>query len=327
MPEEPAPRYSELQLTQLLQKIIPRAFDVELASEVRLPKPLRMRVDIAFERAGTLTLVEVRGSTPQTDRRIRELIWRLDKYRSALEEDGAAETPLTVVLAIPGSLSATFVQRLRASNIVLWDQDEITRIAAKAGFLSDAHEFFSAEQTAPRSVSQAEEMQRRLARIKCGRDHWPLYQRFCGEVLEYLFTPPLNKPISESADIPRVNRRDFAIPNYATAGFWQFMREHYRADFLVVDAKNFCGYVKKEHILQIANYLSVHKTGLFAFILTRNSADKGAMHTCREQWMLHGKMILVFNDDDLMQMLENRKHGQDPAMVIRQKLEDFRLGV
>jgi hypothetical protein len=38
-------------------------------------------------------------------------------------------------------------------------------------------------------------------------------------------------------------------------------------------------------------------------------------------------MIITLNDDDLMQMLESEKSGLDPEDLIRQKIEDFRLGM
>src|SRR5262249_128502 len=134
-------------------------------------------------------------------------------------------------------------------------------------------------------------------------------------------------PIPESSNVPRVNRRDFVIPNYVSDGFWHFMRIQYRADYVVVDAKNHCGQAKKTHALQLANYLSPYGTGLFGMIITRNGMDRGGTYTCREQWMLHSKLIITLNDDDLVQMLESEKSGVDPEDLIRQKIEDFRLGM
>ena len=43
--------------------------------------------------------------------------------------------------------------------------------------------------------------------------------------------------------------------------------------------------------------------------------------------MLHGKMIITLNDDDLLQMLENKKSGTDLEDLVCQKIEDFRLGM
>jgi hypothetical protein len=59
----------------------------------------------------------------------------------------------------------------------------------------------------------------------------------------------------------------------------------------------------KKQILQLANYLSQHGTGLLGIILTRTGDDSSAQYVRREQWMMHNKLILVLNDEDLIQML------------------------
>jgi hypothetical protein len=96
------------------------------------------------------------------------------------------------------------------------------------------------------------------------------YQKLVGRTLEYLFCPPLKTPISELGDRPAVNRRDLILPNYAPDGFWKFMRDNYQADYIVVDAKNYRGEVKKKDALQVANYLKPHGAGLFGLIITRS---------------------------------------------------------
>jgi hypothetical protein len=117
------------------------------------------------------------------------------------------------------------------------------------------------------------------------------------------------------------------MANYADDGYWHFMRTHYQADFVVIDAKNYKGKVKKSEVLQLANYLSARGTGLFGMITTRKGADTGATWTIREQWVLYSKLIVVLNDEDLDQMLTARDAGAEPWAVIRQKIEDFRLSV
>jgi hypothetical protein len=200
-------------------------------------------------------------------------------------------------------------------------------MASEVGHSHEAYLLFGQEYEEPHRRSMAEDLQLQLRETACGRAEWPSYQKLCGDVLEYLFCPPLEKPISESTNIPRINRRDFVMPNYSTDGFWYFLRLHYRADYLVIDAKNYCGLVGKTHVLQLANYLSHHGTGLVGLIITRNGKDNAAAYTCREQWALHAKMIVTLNDVDISQMLETKKGGDDPSVLVRQKIEDFRLGM
>jgi hypothetical protein len=83
----------------------------------------------------------------------------------------------------------------------------------------------------------------------------------------------------------------------------------------------------KREILQVANYLNPRGTGLFALIVARKEPDETARWICREQWVLHGKLIVGLGDDDVTQMVRTKMAGNDPAELIRQKIEDFRLKI
>jgi hypothetical protein len=168
----------------------------------------------------------------------------------------------------------------------------------------------------------------RLREIPPGRDGWPAYEKFCEDLLNFLFVPPLNLAIAQSRDGRGANRRDYVLPNYAVdGGFWQFMRAHYEAHYVVAEVKNLAGSPGKREILQVANYLNPHGTGLFALVLARTDLDATATWTCREQWVQHNKLIIGINDDDVRQMVESKIAGKDPAELVRPKIEDFRLGI
>lgn len=146
--------------------------------------------------------------------------------------------------------------------------------------------------------------------------------------LNTYFSPPLNKPLPELSDKVKANRRDFIMPNYAAEGFWHYIRDKYSADYIVVDAKNYSRKVKKNDVLQIANYLKPHGVGKFALIFSRNGGDSaGCEHTLREQWMVHEKMIIVLDDNDVEAMLTIVSGGGSADEVISRKIEEFRLSM
>ena len=177
--------------------------------------------------------------------------------------------------------------------------------------------------TATRSIS----FETRLRKIQPGRPGWSDYQRLCKDIFEYLFCPPLEAPIWESANWSGVNRRDVIFPNYAADGIWKFFRDTYRADLVVVDAKNYRNPIKKTPVLQMAHYLTRHGAGLFGIVATRNGVDTSTLYVLREQWALHDKMIVIITDDDVLQMLTLKASGGDPATLLRQKIEDFRTAM
>ena len=167
-----------------------------------------------------------------------------------------------------------------------------------------------------------------LRHVPSGETGWREYEQFCEELLNFLFVPPLASAIPQSRDEYRTNRRDFRLPNYALDGeFWQFMRQHYSAHYVVAEVKNLTGQPGKEEILQVANYLSKNGTGLFALILARKELNRTGVWIRREQWVLHDKLIVGLDDDDVLLTLKTKLVGGDPTELVRQKIEDFRLGI
>lgn len=92
-----------------------------------------------------------------------------------------------------------------------------------------------------------------------------------------------------------------------------------------MDAKNGKGRVTKTNVLQLANYLKDHDVGRFGLIIGREGFDKSAMMTMREQWAIHGKMIIILNDRDVENMLLSKAVSGDPSTVIGEKIQCFRL--
>ncbi|WP_327034896.1 hypothetical protein [Micromonospora ureilytica] len=323
--------FREVQLIYFLLEILHELHpDARIEDDLRVAPNLRM--DIVVFDEGAIHAIDVRGITPQTNERLEEVLAKLALYRHAIVNKYRVPR-VELTLAVPGELTSEKVQLLRSAQVSLWDHQWILDAASKVGRLPAALEILkSASQRESTPSFESRQLrpwtfQQRLRAVPAGRPHWSQYQKLCKNIFEHLFCPPLSSPIEESSNESRVNRRDFVLPNYAPDGFWQFLRTHYRADYIVVDAKNLSGSLTKAHVLQICNYMTRHGTGLFGLLVTRKGSDKAADYTRREQWVLHGKLVITLNDDDMRQMLSNHDLGDDPAIVIRQKIEDFRLAI
>lgn len=279
-------------------------------------------IDVLGERSdGTITVVEVKTDTPSTTSRLTLTLSRLQEAAQRLPPSSEKR----LILAVPGVLSDENRQLVEGAGVELWDGPQLAAMMDQAGLPAPVGVPLARHlvTTKPRGM----QLRHRLRTIAPGKRGWSAYQQFCEEALDFLFRPPLEAPLSETSDAVRVNRRDFILPNYAGDGFWSFMRTHYSADHVVVDAKNFTGLVTKTAVLQVTNYLSARGAGLFGLIITRRGAERGALWTIREQWVLYGKLVVVLVDNDMRQMLTARDAGDDPSITIRQKIEDFRLAL
>jgi hypothetical protein len=275
-------------------------------------------------RRGRTLLVEAQAVTPQTSRRLEEQRRQLQGTTRVYMERHPAEREPGLVLACPGVLRQSNIAAAAQESLEIWDGPYLR---ARAGQL---------EVVVPPGIAWGDEdsplpgydLVSRLAGIRPGTAGWPAYEKYCEDLLSFLFVPPLNPPIPQSRDERHVNRRDYILPNYAADySFWQFMRTHYEAHLVVAEVKNLSRGPGKNEILQVANYLNPRGTGLFALILARADLDQGARWTCREQWVHYSKLIVGLSDEDVVQMVRTKTGGGDPAELVRQKIEDFRLGI
>lgn len=280
--------------------------------------------DAVISAGGNVYILEAKYNGPQTRFRLDHVTAQLKEYANSYLVTNGVRPRLLV--AVPGPISANYSKLLRERDIDIWDGPRLVEAARAVGYSSPYLSILSRSPDRERS-EPVRTLAQRLSALPSGKTHWSAFQTLCGDILEYLFSPPLERAISESANESKVNRRDLIFPNYAKAGFWEFLRNNYVADYVVVDAKNYSNPIKKDQVLQLANYLSRHGTGLFGMLVTRKGASGAALSTRREQWILHNKLILVLDEDDLTQMIEVKDAGREPDIVVRQKVEDFRLSI
>lgn len=303
---------------QTLLKSSPQFSKVQ--REAKLPQS-QFTFDITAEGNGENIVVECRSEFGFVRSRLNDLLKQLDDY--------ASKTPNhKFVLATLGELTDEQSALVAEHGHEHWGPKYIAKQYAeqlrnmRGNFIADLINFTAGNQT---HASELHQLRRQLTDCDPGRSKWSTYQRLIGNLIETLFVPPLERSIVECSDEYKVNRRDFVLPNYCTDGFWQFLREQYSADYVVVDAKNYTDAIKKKEVLQIANYLKKHGTGLFGIIFTRVGASTSAKITMREQWAIYGKLIVVLNDDDVLSMLSTSTSGGNPDAIIRQRIEEFRL--
>ncbi|MBE6749177.1 MAG: HNH endonuclease [Ruminococcaceae bacterium] len=235
-----------------------------------------------------------------------------------------------LVFITPNDLSEKYEDLIRSNNIELWDKSFLSKEFAEQ--IIDAEPtsfklFFSL--SSGKVMKGIDEHQKLICNLKncaSGWDNWVNYQKLVGSILEFLFCPPLNSPIAQSDDKSKKNRRDFILENYSKENdIWEFLRDRYSADYVVVDAKNSMKSISKDDVLQIANYLKKEGTGLFGLIIARKGTNAASENALREMWIYQQKMIVVLNDVDIEQMILDKKNGDDPAKLILKKITDFRL--
>lgn len=300
----------------------------DILPETLLGDKTRYRVDLITQRHNDNNieklLIECKTYRTLTAGNILSVVNQLKNYRDAIDH-------AKLILAVPATLKEKDYSTLSSSNIEIWDLNYIKKHFSNQIEKSKPSYYRTillAQLSRSSKPTKEQEFINALSSCNPGRNDWHVYQSLVGDILEHLFSPQLSKPIPEASDKTRTNRRDFILPNYSETGFWSFMRDKYKADYVVVDSKNYTRKIKKSDVLQIANYLKVHGAGLFALILSRIGGDSaGCEHTLREQWLIHEKLILVLDDSDVIEMLTAKSDGRKPEDILSRKIEQFRLSM
>ena len=267
-------------------------------------------------------VIEVKAAPFMRPHSIENTIRQIDAYRNAGSFDAAA-------LVFPGRLGERDRAAFEDAGIDVWDLDYVaTTFAAEIQRdpASPLSQLFSQPDWAP-PRTEADRLIGRLRDCPAGKSHWVEFQRIVKDAFERLFVPPLERVIGESADASGANRRDVILPNHAPDGFWKSMRDTYKADYIVVEAKNYRRPITKTQALQVANYLKPHGAGMFAIIAARNGANRSCMQVIREQWTTYGKLMVPLTGDDIENMLRTKGAGGSPEEFLVTVIRDFRLSM
>ncbi len=220
-----------------------------------------------------------------------------------------------LILISVGSIPQESIEAAEKCNIELWNTYDLFsyRFPKRTGRIN--------VQTREENLSEA------LRTLSPGKLECLTYQQLSCDIFSHLFVPPLEPPRFEMTDTDGRNRRDMIFENSTEHPYWKMLRGIYKADYIVIDAKNYSDPITKQPIIDIAHYLKSYGCGLFGIILTRKGADGSALHAIKEQWTSVNKMILVLDDDDLLEMLRMKSSGKKPEELIRVKIADFRMSL
>lgn len=284
--------------------------------------------DIVFEEVNdkqkTIYIAEVSIVPSFTASQIQRTIKQLLEYKDLLPS-------ATAVFITPSELPQKYIELIEQNGIELWDKAFLATEFRDQMLQVKPSSFKAFFDLSKNIVDKADEYQILIDKLNgcpSGWRNWVDYQDLVGNILEFLFCPPLNSPIPQSNDRTKKNRRDFILSNYSKENdIWEFLRDRYCADYVVVDAKNSGKYISKNDVLQIANYLKKDGTGLFGIIIARKGTNSSSENTLRDMWVYQQKMIVVLNDTDIEQMILAKKNDENPARLILKKIEEFRLSI
>lgn len=160
-----------------------------------------------------------------------------------------------------------------------------------------------------------------------GRAGWTAFEDACIAILEFLFVPPLTRPVIQCRTLSGTNRRDAVLPNrnFGERNNWGALLSELNARMILFEFKNYdATELGHEEVIQTDNYLT-EPMGKLAVIISTKVPDKGAHIQRNTIYSRHGKVILFLTKDHLKEMLFIKERGEDPSDLIVDLVEKFYL--
>jgi len=162
----------------------------------------------------------------------------------------------------------------------------------------------------------ATSLSNRLRTIAPGNASAEDYHSVTMGICTFLFYPALSIPVKEHEIHQGRKRIDFKYTNSATQGFFHSMLQHAgtRSIDVPFECKNYSKDVANPEMDQISGRFSIHR-GRLGFLLCRSVDNKARLiERCRDTVTDDRGYVIVFDDDDLHEMLMYVRDGDREAL-------------
>ncbi|RCJ32479.1 hypothetical protein A6770_18885 [Nostoc minutum NIES-26] len=167
----------------------------------------------------------------------------------------------------------------------------------------------------------------RLDNCPAGQKGWREFEDLCVEILEFLFVPPLVRPIIQPRTYSGTNRRDAVFPNrnFDEKHGWGLLLRELEARLVLFEFKNYDATdIGHEEVIQTDNYLT-EPMGKLAIMVCNKLPNDGAHIQRNNIYSRHRKVILFMKKDHLKEMFFIKERGEDPCDLIVDLVERFYL--
>lgn len=171
----------------------------------------------------------------------------------------------------------------------------------------------------------------RLKEINPGNDDFNKFENFCVDFISKIFQDNIEKPIPQLKNNRDLYRFDIiASIKENPSSFWKFIYDKYNSLFILFECKNYSGPITQNEIYTTERYLFDNALRNVAIIFTRKGMTKNALIAAQGILKEHGKLILVLDDKDIIQLEKLHKskcNGEtseiSPSQFLLEKAKDF----
>jgi hypothetical protein len=176
-------------------------------------------------------------------------------------------------------------------------------------------------------MNQITNLVNQLDRCPVGEKGWREFEELCIEILEFLFVPPLVRPIIQPRTYSGTNRRDAVFPNrnFDEKHGWGLLLRELEARMILFEFKNYgLTEIGHEEVVQINHYLTA-PMGRLAIMICSKLPNESAHIQRNTIYSRHQRIILFVTMEHLTELLFIKERGEDPCDLIVDLVERFYL--
>lgn len=263
------------------------------------------------------------------------------KYRVASRVSTDELMPFLLMAQDPGIDKAVFVTSSKLTQsaqgyindldaplvgkIEIWDQGTLAGLldrlpdvrAAYRPLISD----FYPEASAPDEPEETALVER-LRACPVGREGWRGFERVGTDILTRCLVPPLKPPMPQAQTLRGRERRDALFPLRQVRDGWEDIRQEFDANFLLFEFKDLAEPFTPVEVDQTRNYLK-HTIGRLGIVVSRHGPSDSALERRRSIYADEHKVILFFEDEHLIEMLNCKATNRTPLELIHRAIDEF----
>lgn len=281
---------------------------------------------ICINSDGAKTLVEVKNlrRTRFPAEIFRRFIYDLKKYRDL---SGAKR----LLIVFPNGVHPDSLRdAIDIKDLEIWDMADLNKLLTKYPKIEQEFQhLLTAQQKALHGLPKEESPQKdnilinKLRNIRPGRAEWRNYEDVCIEILSYAFTPPLSPPTIQSSSEDGLDRRDAIYAIRPGNRIWDALRTECRTRFVVAEFKNFEDGPGQNEVESLQQYLFPKAMRSFGILCSRKKPSDSALLARRRAWVENDKLIVILSDEGMIDLINAKESGSDPAEIIDAQLEHF----
>lgn len=261
---------------------------------------------------------------------------------SEFKEEGA------LVLVVANEISDSIKEQcFEKYNVIIWDVGNLLWLFRDYPELKSEFVAFldyaidSIEQKPPEYIIMIEEpsdyegiseskkgidWEKRLSDIEPGTESFRKYEDVCIEILKYVLGDYLTLWKIQEPSNDGLYRFDLCckIKSGTNQEFFDTIKNYFNTKYIVFEFKNYKDAIGQKEIYTTEKYLYEKALRKVAIIISRKGADDQALKAVKGSLREAGKLILCLADQNLLDMVEIKKEGeQEPTDILVNMLDDL----